>query len=331
MTKRLIRPTALKRLKDTYRDKGVLLPHLERHVMQTPLADVRPDDHSMSFMHASDLAKADWCGRHDYYRITGTPLDREAPRNPSFRLENVLAEGHVIHEKYQRWLWEMGCLWGDWQCLDCHHRFGALSPRACQFCLSTRIIYKEVTYRHRNYMIEGHTDGVVHGLDGWDGLVEIKSIGMASLRFEAPRLYQQYLNGTSAEDIWFQIKRPFPSHLRQGMFYLWMAWPRYEQIAFLYEAKFNQSVKEFVVGYNKRFIAQRLEEASEVADAVRAGDPPPRPQWAEDAVTRICQSCEYRRTCWQLGAAHGTKDTPDPTVIVRRASTARRRRALRPA
>ena len=37
-------------------------------------------------------------------------------------MENVFAEGHAIHAKYQTWLWEMGVLFGDWLCLDCGHR-----------------------------------------------------------------------------------------------------------------------------------------------------------------------------------------------------------------
>src|SRR5215510_8130530 len=145
---RVLRPSALKRLKDTYRDGNILLPHLQRHVMKTIGPDVRPDDHSLQYMHPSDLAKSDWCGRHDWYRIVGTKPDKETKANPSFTMENIFAEGHQIHGKYQTWLWEMGVLFGDWQCIECGHRFGALSPDHCQFCLSPHIIYKELPMRH---------------------------------------------------------------------------------------------------------------------------------------------------------------------------------------
>lgn len=328
--RRLVRPAALQRLRDTYRTKGVLLPEIQRHVMKQSSAP-RPDDHSLEHMHPSDLCKPDWCGRHDYYRIVGTPIEKEAKANPSFRMENIWAEGTSIHSKFQTWLWEMGVLFGDWQCRECGHRWGALSPTECQFCQSPRITYKELPLRHERYMVEGHADAAVHA-DWWRGLVEVKSIGVNSWRFDAPLLWNRYQNGESAEDIWMGINRPFASHLRQGMFYLWMTWPHYEQILFIYEAKFHQQTKEFLVDYNKTLIEPILEEVRDVAHAVRGGhQPPSRPSWAEDPVSRICTTCEYRRTCWQLGAPNGTKAEAleAPAILITKSTGAKRKRALR--
>ena len=329
----MLRPTALKRLKDTYRGKGVLLPQMERHVMKYHVTqDIRPDDHSLQFMHPSDLCGADWCGRHDYYRIIGTPVERVSRRNPSFRMENVLAAGTAIHNKFQTWLWEMGVLYGDWQCLECGHRYGALSPTVCQFCLSPRLEYRELPMRRKQMLVEGHADGAVHA-DWWRGLVEFKSIGVNSWRFDAPRLYNRYQAGESAEEIWKGINRPFGSHLRQGQLYLWLSWPAYEEILFIYESKFHQQTKEFLVSYNKSLIAPILEDVRDVAQGVRAGMPPDRPPWATDPDGKVCTSCEYRAHCWQLGAPNGTTQAPPRTkaVIVQRGNSYRRKRALRPA
>lgn len=326
--RRLIRPSALKRLKDTYRDKGVVLPAMARHVMKAAGDD---PERSTDHMHPSEMCKPDWCGRHDYYRMIDTPVEKQGARNPSFRMENVFAEGHAIHGKYQRWLWEMGVLWGDWLCLECGHRYGALAPKVCQFCLSDRLAYREVPLRHNNYRIEGHSDGAVHDLEGWTGLIEVKSIGVNSWRFDAPLLWNRYQDGESAENIWMGINRPFGSHLRQGMLYLWMAWPRYEQILFIYESKFHQQTKEFLVDYNKSLIEPILEEARDVAHGVRKGTPPPRPHWAEDPVSKGCQGCEYRRTCWDMGKRGGKspKVQEVSTVRVNGVASAKRKRALR--
>ena len=145
-------------------------------------------------MHPSDMAKKDWCGRHDYYRIIGTPSEKTSQANPSFRMENVFAEGHAIHGKYQTWLWEMGVLVGDFACKDCGHRWGDISPTKCQFCLSESTApLQGVPAAPQPLLIEGHADAAIHRLDG---LVEVKSIGMRTLAFEAPRLYQRYLDGT---------------------------------------------------------------------------------------------------------------------------------------
>ena len=154
--------------------------------------------------------------------------------------------------------------------------------------------------RRKQILIAGHADAAVHDLDGWDGLVEIKSIGVGTLRFEAPRLYNLYQDGQAFEDIWWKISRPFNSHIRQGQLYLWMSWPRYEEIVFIYESKAHQQTKEFVVGYNKNLIAPLLETAREVTSSVRTGVPPSRPVWAENPESKVCTSCEYRRTCWSI-------------------------------
>ena len=326
----VFKQSALKRLKDTYKSTDLVLPAIQRHVMKSPQLDVRPEDHSDLYMHPSDMAKKEWCGRHDYYRMVGTPTNKVTTRNPSFRMENVLAEGHTIHDKYQRWLWEMGVLWGDWKCHDCGHRWGALSPLVCQFCLSPRIRYAELPLRRKTILVEGHADAAVHGLGEFSGLVEVKSIGVGTLRFEAPRLWNLYQDGQAFEDIWWKIQRPFTSHLKQGMLYLWMSWPRYEQIAFLYESKAHQAVKEFIVRYDKKLIAPLLETAREVTSAVQVGQPPSRPPWAEEPTSRICNSCEYRSTCWGIDDDdQETHDPPATRLRIRRASPAERRRHLR--
>ena len=327
MTTRRIRSTALRRLKDTYRSKsGLLLPHVERHVMRVMKGDPRPDDHSEKYMHPSDMVKPDWCGRHDYYRITGVSVGKVNAINPSFRMSNVFAEGHAIHGKWQQWFWDMGILVGDWRCKECGHRWYAKAPVECQFCRSERLEYKELPLHHERYMVEGHADAAVH-LPEFRSLAEIKSIGIRTLAFEAPRLYQRYLDGQSAEEIWRDITHPFSSHMKQGQLYLWMSWPSYEQITFIYESKFHQQTKEFVVAYNKDFIAPLLEVAKEVSQCVRTGYVPDRPDWATGPDGKVCTSCPYRTTCWSIEDER--EAAPSQAPKVRRASPSVRRRALR--
>lgn len=328
MTTRVIRPSALQRLKDTYKDgKGIIIPHLARHVMQQ-LGAAEPDL-TQDYMHPSEMSKSDWCPRHDFYRISGTPTTKVSQRNPSFTMENIFLEGHAIHRKYQTWLWEMGVLAGDWKCKTCGHRWGDVSPKVCQFCLSEAIHFVEVPLRHNEYRVEGHADGAVHA-SWYRGLIEVKSIGIRSLAFEAPRLYNLYEQGTSADEIWFGIKRPFNTHMRQGQLYLWMAQPAYDSIVFIYESKFHQRTKEFLVRYNKKLIEPILADAREVSHALKSGVEPQRPPWAESPESKICSSCPFKRTCWNMGALNGTASS-SPTLIVQRGNSAKRRRALRKA
>jgi hypothetical protein len=315
-------------LKDTYRDKGIILPALSRHVMQS--LDAAEPDLTQDYMHPSEMSKSEWCPRHDFYRILGTPSEKSSQRNPSFRMENIFAEGHAIHGKYQTWLWEMGVLFGDWKCRTCKHRWGALSPTVCQFCQSPDIKFIEVPLRHTQFKVEGHADGAVHA-EWYRGLIEIKSIGIRSLAFEAPRLYHLYEQGMSADEIWFGIKRPFATHLRQGQLYLWMAQPAYDSIVFIYESKFHQQTKEFLVTYNKKLIEPIIEDAREVSNGLKSGVAPNRPPWAEAPDSTVCKSCPFRRTCWNMGARNGSQPTTTPAVLVQRGNAAHRRRALRKA
>lgn len=323
---RSLRNTALQRLKKTYGSDDVILPLLERHVMKTAGND---PDRNTHVLHPSDMSHKEWCHRHDYYRIIDTPIEKESKANPSFRMANIFEEGHTIHGKYQTWLWEMGVLHGWWRCYDCHHRWEALSPELCPACGRARIHYAEVPLRRSGSLIGGHSDGAVHNLDGYTGLIEIKSIGIGTLRFEAERLYNQYIDqNLTLDNLWWRINRPFATHMRQGQIYLWLAWPRYEQITFIYESKFNQAAKEFVVQYNPTVIAPLLEKARLVSHAVDTGKPPPRPDWAEDAASKICSSCVYRLTCWSLHDTTSNHPTsvPAPRARTRRAPAKRRAR-----
>jgi len=192
-------------------------------------------------------------------------------------------------------------------------------------------MYREVPLQRG--LVGGHSDGAINNLNEWDGLIEVKSIGMGTLRMEAPRMHQRYLDGETLENIWWKIQRPFTTHVKQGMLYLWMSWPRYEEIAFIYESKFHQQVKEFVVAYNPQIIAPILEKAREVEVAVRNNLPPEPPEWAASADSRICKSCPYRRTCWSLEAPDEStqENDPAPAVRIKRTTAAKRKRAVRSA
>jgi hypothetical protein len=322
---RTLKASATSRLKATYRKDSVLLGPLYRHVMRAAGTD--DGERAMNVMHPSDLCKTDWCGRHDYYRMTETPAI-EGSANPSFKMENVFAEGHTIHEKYQNWFWEMGILYGWWSCKNCWASFQALSPLVCPYCHSVLLEYREVPLVDSRLMISGHADAALHGLEGvGDCLVEIKSIGVGTLQFEAPHLHAAYLEGAKLDEIWFKLQRPFGSHLRQGLFYLYLSQGRYEQIVFIYESKFSQQTKEFVVKRNDALIANRLDEAKDVAQCIRSGIVPDRPIWAEEDGP-LCKSCPYRNTCWSKEKTH---EAPTPVYKVTRTTQVKRQRALRQA
>jgi CRISPR/Cas system-associated exonuclease Cas4 (RecB family)/rubrerythrin len=319
----------LKTLKSTYKRSDVLLPSIERHVLKKAK---EPSDRRSDIMHPSEMAKGDWCGRHDYYRIIDEPKNYKG-RSPSFRLENVFDYGHSVHAKYQRWLQEMGVMWGKWYCKECGNTWLGDTPTSCDRCAGTDIKYNEVPFVSEEMMIAGHSDGIVN-MDGVYKMIEIKTVGMGTLRFDAYSLFDKYQKeNLTLDELWWNIKRPFASHVRQGQIYLHLTQMLYpelgvDEIIFIYEWKPTQEVKEFSVKYNPDLISGILDTAELVAESVRNGEPPTPPEWAVKDGKK-CSSCEYRNTCWGEDDDSTQSEAAKPAIRIKRSTTAKRGRAIR--
>lgn len=321
----------LKNLKDTYKRRDILLPGIERHVLKKAK---EPSDRRMDVMHPSEMAKSDWCPRHDQYRILGVDANYKK-RSPSFRLENVFDYGHSVHHKYQRWLQEMGILWGKWRCKECHNEWNATSPDECPSCRSRKVRYREVQLTDPGSMIAGHSDGVVI-LDNQYKMIEIKTVGISTLRFEAFKLFDKFQQERlTPDELWFLIKRPFSTHIRQGQIYMHLAKTLYpeldiNEIIFIYEWKPTQDVKEFVVQYNPDLISNILSGAASTVEALNNGTLTERPTWAESIEGKTCASCEYRTTCWEESNDSQEDPPSKPAIRVKRSTSTKRSRIVRP-
>jgi CRISPR/Cas system-associated exonuclease Cas4 (RecB family) len=300
---RTVKKSALRQLLDTSKTETRLLGAVQRHLMCRS-----PDDRATDVIHPSEMCKGDWCPRSTYFRIVDAPA-AEAELTP-FTLENVWAEGNDIHSKWQTRFWEMGVLRGEWKCNACGEIWEGTSPQSCPACEAEKscISYREVPMRSDRYLLSGHADGDINDdvVDELCPLIEIKSIGIGTLRFDAPQLLARYARKTKEDDgsertvvdleaLWRDIKRPFPSHVKQGMLYLHMSGRR--EMVFIYECKWNQQVKEFRVRYQEAVVADLLDAALDVKYAIETGKPPRRPHWAADDNS-ICAKCVYRETCY---------------------------------
>lgn len=320
----------LQDLKKSYKREEVLLPLVERHVLKQ--AHSTDNGRRNDIMHPSEMSDYRWCGRHDFYRITKVePSHAHKDTTRSFRLSNVLANGNDIHDRWQGWLNDMGILWGRWECRECTDSWFGYSPVECLNCGSVAIKYREVPFDAPDLMIAGHADGIVKVGDE-NVLLEIKSVGMGTIRYSSYPLWEQAMSEQmTPEEVWFQIKRPFGSHLRQATIYLHLTKLLYPELGvdravFLYEWKPTQEVKEFVIQYNPVVISKTLETATIVRESVDSGELPDRPDWASEN-DKGCKTCEYRGTCW--GKPREESAPSGPAVRVKRAPAAQRRRAVR--
>jgi hypothetical protein len=283
-------------------------------------------DRDQTVLHPSEMAKPTWCWVRDYYRISKTEPSDPEPKPHGVYTLRAFEEGHSIHRKWQGWWWEMGILEGRWKCLICTNQWWDTSPSTCPQCDSELIEYREVPFVSNDHLIGGYADGLLDLslLDELDGaitddepvekeLVEIKSIGPGTIRIEHPDYYKRYVGAggdLSHEDLWKELRRPFPSHIRQGMIY---AWARgMSRMVYIYEWKTTQAVKEFEVVVSMRILGPLLRHAEEVVIALDEGRPPERPQWTVELDKKTkrplrenhpeCKSCRWRTRCWDLEA-----------------------------
>jgi hypothetical protein len=301
--RRRVKPTGtLSALANTKKAHNVLLGDIQAHLLKETQ---KPTDRRQDILHPSEMAKSDWCPRSSFYRLAGVP-----PTDPdgkfSFALETIFAEGHEIHRKWQQWLWDMGKLWGKWRCLGCRHEWMDTSPNGCPACSAGRslVVYREVPLEaEAKYLIAGHEDGAV-GND----LIEIKSIGQGTLRFEEPALLREYQVETTdgrkiydLDALWRGLKRPLSSHLRQTGIYLALAKEMglpHDSVNFLYEYKANQQVKAFRVRYSEDIAAPLLDSALDIKYALETNRTPPRPAFT-GRDTKTCKACMFLTHCYQ--------------------------------
>lgn len=243
-------------------------------------------------VHPSDLAKNDWCPRATYYGIT----DAEVSNPDSFALRrmNIFAEGHYIHEKWQKWMWMTGCLVGNWACNRCDHGWMGKSPLVCPECAAPDIRYCEVPLYDEEHMLIGKADGEWEDSKG-RALVELKSVGLGTIRWDAPELYAAYESGDiSLDELWKRIKRPLLPHRRQINLYMHLR--KVDSAIVIYEWKPTQEVKEFHLSYSEELVKPMLEGALMVKEAVETGVLPPRPAQARKGG--MCKYCPFKDKCW---------------------------------
>lgn len=291
---------SLKRFAEAKKYETRILGDVQRYLLGRPQNEGR----DLTVLHASEMCYKGFCERAAFYRLTGVEgLKEEAPY---FQTEAVWEEGHEIQRKWNTWLNEMGRLRGEWRCVH-GHRWEAVSPKECPVCGAPEPVYAEVVLWSDEYQMSGHADGDIDEGTDDDPLLEVKSIGIGTLRKEAPSLLAKYTHTITLDNgderklmdldrLWREIKRPFPSHLKQGMLYCFLAGR--STIIFVYEFKPTQAVKEFVVKFQPELIKDILELALDIKYAVKKGKAPERPLWAKGIDTADCTSCAYRETCY---------------------------------
>ena len=222
------------------------------------------------------MIKDDWCHRAQYFWLAG---EYPGPQNLTMKQHMIFGLGHDIHNRWQGWFADMGRMYGTWQCVECKYKWEAVSADVdkCPACSSVKgIQYREVPVYSKDHRISGHADGWLKNF-GEDLLLEIKSIGDGSIRWEDPGMW--YESGQDFNKAWASIKAPFYSHIMQAQVYMKLLelmdpdnHPK--EAVFIYENKLNQQVKEFVVAKSDFGIMHLFEQAAMIVARLETGEPP---------------------------------------------------------
>lgn len=238
-----------------------ILGPVERHVIQEN--DSKTSKRDTEHLHPSEICKKDWCPRSSYYKIIGMP---EKPESFNLQRLNVFAMGTMIHEKWQKWMEDAGIL-----------------------------EQAEVPVYNEEHLIMGHADGIVSDKHG-RAVVEIKSVGAGTIRFEDYGLFAPYAKKEiTFEALWESIKQPFDSHVRQAQLYMYCL--GVDKGLILYEWKATQEVKEFQIDYQPELVDPILASCLTVKRALEAKEPPSRPSWLTPE-SKTCKYCPFKEECW---------------------------------
>jgi hypothetical protein len=267
-------------------DSRVLGP-LERFVLSRPRDTSRRTD----VFHPSEMSKETWCWRATYFQLIGFPSPKSTTRH-ALSTENVFANGHDAHARWQNWFAQAGTLLGMWGCWhkDCKERVWGMPYPECPNGHGLLTIYKEVPLAHKELRFGGHADGWLVGY-GNPLLLEIKTVGEGTFRWEAPELLIE--TDGNANKAFAKLVTPFQSHIMQAQIYLKLieligfSEPAPEEILFLYENKATNEAKEFVIPKSDFGITEKFDAVNMILECIANGKAP-----ACNVRLHNCKSCE---------------------------------------
>jgi CRISPR/Cas system-associated exonuclease Cas4 (RecB family) len=270
-------------IKTGLRVKGRLIPIVSAQ------AAVENNQHTKKrdtkYLHPSEICKRDWCPRSSMYKILGEVETKE--KQHGFTTLNIFATGHLIHNKWQGWLERSGL-----------------------------VKQSELPIFNEEYHIMGTADGLIEDANG-QAILEIKSVGTGTVRYENMDLYKQYESKEITDsELFKRIRQPFITHLRQLNIYMHVTGIHHGII--LYEWKATQECKEFEVRYQPALIQHILAAASLVKQHLQNGTLIDRPEWAEKNH-KTCKQCPYKDICWSDDVyQHDTTNEPSNAELSRK-------------
>jgi len=292
-----------------------ILDVINRQLQDRAILEFESQDRDYTHFHASQWDKCHRQIAYYYYYAKGLiKVDRSSLKNIINPVsQRIFDNGHSMHDRWRRYLRASGSMMGCWECMMCGWRdgekekLGILDPTCCPKCVSDKLIYHEIGFLDQETLWGGHVDTVLD--------VAIFRKYQLNLAFNGntPDNYEGF-SPEKPEDKYLlvdfktmnprqfnELQEPLPDHNTQMQIYLYLSDLKYGK--FIYEDKWTQSVKEYLVVRDDNLLAVKKDEALRLKFIVENTNKQglrvlPQRSYKE-RTHKECLRCTFRGHCWK--------------------------------
>lgn len=290
---------------------------IDRQLLNQGIKEFESKERDYSHFHPSQWAKCHRQIAYHYYHAKGLiNVDRSSLSGViQAQTQRIFGNGHYMHDRWRSYLEKTGTILGRWQCDNCStivgesDKLGVLKPDICQVCEKGSLKYQEVGFYDEETWWGGHVDAIIdvdlfkkYTLDLFtnNGKNENEIAGMQTTGVEDKYLIIDFktINPRQFKD----LNGPLPDHIVQMQIYLYLSGLKYGK--FLYEDKWTQSIKEYLVVRDDNFLSVEKEKALKLKMVLTHTDSNGRPNLlpkrAYTSRTETeCLRCKFRGHCWK--------------------------------
>lgn len=256
-----------------------------------------------TYFHPSEF---DVCHRqmaYHYYHAKGfISVDSASLKNVIDPIgQRIFDNGHSMHARWRKYLDRSGALRGVWESKDkkkygIGEKLGVLKP-------NDQCVYHEISLFDDETWWGGHLDAILD-MDIWRAYQLRLATKGHSDKVDAPAKTNRLLlidfksiNPRQFND----LTGPLPKHVTQMQIYLYLTGLQYGR--FIYEDKWTQSTKEFLVIRDDNLLAIKKDEALRLKFILNHTDSQGRrvlPQrHYKERTNKECLRCKFRGHCWK--------------------------------
>lgn len=286
---------------------------VNRELQNKAINEFESLDRDYTYFHASEWDK---CHRqiayHYYYAKGWISVDRSSLKIDPVS-QRIFDNGHWMHDRWRLYLEKSGALMGVWVCEKCNtkhgdkEKLGVLKPSHCNICDHEKIHYEEISLFNEETWWGGHVDAVIdvelfrkYQLNlAFNGNIPENYQGTETNSYEDKYLLVDFktINPRSYND----LTAPMSDHITQMQIYLFLTGLKYGK--FIYEDKWTQNTKEYLVVRDDNLIAVKKEESFNLKYTLTHTNSqglrvlPARAY--QERTHRNCLQCQFRGHCWK--------------------------------